>query len=128
LRDEGRLTFNLIDTFELGSLNDVKEKIADIDLEVFKINTDAKDLSDFSIEFVHSGASVLLGADKKNYKFQKGREDSPISWGFVYHHSDYLRKKNKGDPEARIWSFKGEGQPITKDKVEDAVENQVITE
>jgi hypothetical protein len=125
----GRVTFNLIDDFGLGSLHDVKERIADIDLEVFKIESDDANLSP-SIEFRHSGVSVLLGADKDitYYKFQMGREDSPIRWGFVYNHSDYLQKKKKGDPEAAIWSIQGKGKPIRKDTLDDAAIKQIIRE
>jgi hypothetical protein len=130
LREEGRVTFNLIEKsdFALGSLRDVKGKFADIDLEVFKIETDDASLPGISVEFRHSGVSVLLGTNGKYYKFQKSQEDSPIRWGFVYNHSDYLRKMRTGEPEAKMWSFKGKGQPIIKDTTDDAAIGQVVKE
>ena len=124
LREEGRVSFNFVRDFKLLSFHDVKAKISDIQLEVFEIESQERSLS-LAIEFVHSGTSVLLGVDKKYYKFQKGPEDDPISWGFVYRHSDYLRLKDEEDDE--VWTFVGEG-PIQKDHAATEAVSKVIKE
>lgn len=113
LLEHGRLTFNFIDGFAKGSFKDVEAKISDISLEVFKIDTPDVALS-VSIEFVHSGSSILLGSNKSYYHFQKAPADNPVVWGFVYNHSDYLRLKAESD-DADIWSHTGK-RPIKKDE------------
>ncbi|MGA8599146.1 MAG: hypothetical protein WB676_30885 [Bryobacteraceae bacterium] len=113
LLETGSLTFNFIDGFAKGSFKDVEAKISDVSLEVFKIDTPDPALS-ISIEFVHSGSSILLGGNKSYYSFQKAPADNPIVWGFVYNHSDYLRLKDEGG-EDEIWNHTGK-RPIKKDE------------
>jgi hypothetical protein len=123
LQKEGRVTLNLINDFQLASLNHVKLRISGIDLEKFKLSS-VENIPGISIDFVHSGTSVLCSVNKNRYKFEMGSEDSPISWGFVYNHNDYLRLKDSGNSEKEIWSYQGK-KPINKDKVEDGVENKI---
>lgn len=109
---QGKVTLNLITDLQKGSNRDVKFKISDIILEVFEIESDDKGLS-VSIEFVHSGVSVLLEHDGLYYKFVKAPSDSPICWGFVYNHADYLRLTEANEDP---WTYTGES-PLKKDKL-----------
>jgi hypothetical protein len=114
LAKEGKLTFNLISDFDKGSFKAVQAKISDINLEVFKIDATDSSLS-IDVDFVHSGTSVLLsGNNQKYYSFQKAPNDSPIVWGFIYNHQDYLRLKAENKDEDEIWSYTGK-TPIVKD-------------
>jgi hypothetical protein len=114
LAQEGKLTFNLITDFGKGSTKAVQAKISDINLEVFKIDATDASLS-IDVDFVHSGTSVLLSSsNQKYYSFQKAPNDSPIVWGFIYNHQDYLRLKAEKKEEEEIWNY-GSKRPIVKD-------------
>ncbi len=92
----------------------MQAKISDINLEVFKIDATDSSLS-IDVDFVHSGTSVLLSGNNQNYySFQKAPNDSPIVWGFIYNHQDYLRLKAENKDEDEIWSYTGK-TPIVKD-------------
>lgn len=123
LAKSGSLRFNLIDDFNKGSYKDVQARISDITLEVFQIASDDNALS-ISVDFVHSGTSVLLGNKNKYYKFEKAPDDNPIVWGFVYNHSTYLRLKAEDDSDD-IWSYSGKG-PIKKNEDVSEPDNDVL--
>jgi hypothetical protein len=117
LKKEGKLCFNFIKDFHSISFNEIQATISDINLEVFELTSSVdpkKDALPISIEFIHSGISILLSKNDKYYKFQKSPKDTPIIWGYTYNHGDYLRLLEENDKDD-IWSFSGK-KPIKKNE------------
>ncbi|WP_157270159.1 hypothetical protein [Azohydromonas aeria] len=116
LARDGKVSFSLVDDFQVVSLKDVHATIADVNLEVFLIDSQDQKLN-VRIEFVHAGTSILLKEDRKYFKFQKAPAEQPIVWRFAYSHGVYLRLVKD---EEEVWTYFSKKIINKNEDVEDA--------
>lgn len=112
------IRFNPIKDFKAGSRLYTNARIISIAFAELDITTQDKSLV-LDFEFAHSGTSIILGPDQKNYKFVIGKyldkksndyigawvDDDPISWNMVYNHlegSDKISADEKSDSDHLI--------------------------